>query len=92
MLAARTTFAAGSPPKPVLADEVTPVPTTERYTINGLLGAGGQALVYLAHDNVLGRSVALKILRDARDASVLDEARLADFCMRAKGYQRAPGN
>jgi tetratricopeptide (TPR) repeat protein len=77
VLAARTTFAAGSPPKPLLADEATPVPTTERYTINGLLGAGGQALVYLAHDNVLGRSVALKILRDAHDASVLDEARLA---------------
>ncbi len=77
VLAARTTFAAGSPPKPADGGEATPVPTAERYTINGLLGAGGQALVYLAHDNVLGRSVALKILRDERDASVLDEARLA---------------
>jgi eukaryotic-like serine/threonine-protein kinase len=77
VLAARTTFAAGSPPKPILDGEATPDPSVERYTISGLLGAGGQALVYLAHDNVLGRQVALKILRDARDASVLDEARLA---------------
>src|SRR3954451_7518216 len=34
-----------------------------RYTVGHLLGEGGDALVYLAHDRDLGRSVALKLLR-----------------------------
>jgi len=87
--AARTSFAAGSParadPTPSVADTM-PGPRSnsssddapaERYTISGLIGSGGQALVYTAHDNVLGRTIALKLLRDTRDAGVLDEARLA---------------
>ncbi|HEY5927356.1 MAG TPA: serine/threonine-protein kinase [Kofleriaceae bacterium] len=77
VLAARTTFAAGSPPKPITDADSGPNAGVDRYTITGLLGAGGQALVYLAQDNVLGRTVALKILRDAQDAAVLDEARVA---------------
>ena len=77
VLAARTTFASGSPPQPISDDDSGPIPIIDRYTITGLVGAGGQALVYTAHDNVLGRTIALKILRDAKDAMVLDEARLA---------------
>jgi tetratricopeptide (TPR) repeat protein/tRNA A-37 threonylcarbamoyl transferase component Bud32 len=77
VLAARTTFAQGSPPKAVADTDSGPTAGVDRYTINGLLGAGGQALVYLAQDNVLRRSVALKILRDSRDVAVLDEARVA---------------
>ncbi|MFN0245722.1 MAG: tetratricopeptide repeat protein [Kofleriaceae bacterium] len=78
-------------PTPSVADTVRATPRTkgsrtsddeyathaERYTIDALIGSGGQALVYKAHDNVLGRTIALKLLRDTTDAGVLDEARLA---------------
>jgi tetratricopeptide (TPR) repeat protein len=92
VLAARTSFAAGTPPRaemtPSIADTVRATPRTkgapsedhapaERYTIDALIGSGGQALVYKAHDNVLGRTIALKLLRDTTDPGVLDEARLA---------------
>ena len=35
-----------------------------RYRIERLLGRGGAAVVYLAHDLELDRRVAIKILRD----------------------------
>jgi serine/threonine-protein kinase len=39
-----------------------------RYVIEGHLGRGGTADVYQAHDSVLGRKVALKLLKSAEDA------------------------
>jgi tRNA A-37 threonylcarbamoyl transferase component Bud32 len=35
----------------------------ERYELRDLVGSGGMAYVYLAHDNVLDRDVALKLLK-----------------------------
>jgi eukaryotic-like serine/threonine-protein kinase len=35
----------------------------ERYELRGLVGSGGMAYVYLAHDKVLDREVALKLLK-----------------------------
>src|SRR5215210_2097823 len=49
----------------------------ERYTLVGLLGSRGMAQVHLAHDEVLLRDVAIKILRDqyAEDEEVVERFR-----------------
>ncbi len=38
----------------------------DRYVIQGLLGAGGMGLVYLAHDPKLDRRIALKLVKPER--------------------------
>jgi eukaryotic-like serine/threonine-protein kinase len=36
----------------------------DRYLLSGLLGVGGMAEVFLAHDRMLGRDLALKVLKE----------------------------
>lgn len=50
------------------------------YRLRGLLGHGGMGAVYLGHDTLLDRSVAIKFVRGAHDnaqAMFLNEARAA---------------
>jgi serine/threonine protein kinase/Flp pilus assembly protein TadD len=56
-----------------------PIPTNtrlDRYTIRTLLGVGGMGEVYLAHDSVLRRPVAIKLLPQAHTC---DRERLRRF-------------
>src|SRR5690242_6595440 len=41
---------------------ITPGTKLDRYEVRSMLGAGGMGEVYLAHDDQLHRSVALKLL------------------------------
>jgi serine/threonine protein kinase/tetratricopeptide (TPR) repeat protein len=52
-----------SPPEPPSADSFSVPPTLGRYEVRRRLGAGGFGAVYLGHDALLDRPVAIKLLR-----------------------------
>jgi eukaryotic-like serine/threonine-protein kinase len=62
-------------------DRLLPGQLIGRYRIESLLGAGGMGEVYLAHDEQLGRKVALKLLPDRFTA---DETQLNRFKREAR--------
>lgn len=63
------------------ADNLAGVVLNDRYEVSDKIGTGGMATVYKAHDKVLDRDVAIKILRDNYDdnseivANFIKEAR-----------------
>jgi serine/threonine protein kinase len=56
----------------------------DRYVLEGLIGRGGMADVYRAHDQVLRRSVAVKLLRSL----AVTEAERARFTVEARTLAR----
>lgn len=61
---ARSAFGPGNqPPAAADSDQALPASLQGRYQLLRLLGKGGFATVYLAHDSVLDQQVAIKILK-----------------------------
>ena len=60
-----------------MADAATTAFAGGRYTVDGVLGHGGMATVYLAHDTDLERAVAVKVLGEplALDAAFVERFR-----------------
>ncbi|MEM7675633.1 MAG: protein kinase, partial [Myxococcota bacterium] len=61
--------------RPSLGSEFFPGPYVDNFKIRKRLGAGGMGDVFLARDIDLGRSVALKFLRNFESSSALEEHR-----------------
>jgi len=59
----------------VMSSPAQPTVLADRYELGDVLGRGGMAEVYLAHDRRLGRTVAVKVMR----ADLVDKA---DFVAR----------
>ncbi|MET1132683.1 MAG: serine/threonine-protein kinase, partial [Aeromicrobium sp.] len=53
-----------------------PETLTNRYTLDEVVGTGGMGSVYRAIDTRLGRTVAIKVLRDGTDADEVNRARM----------------
>ena len=78
----------GTQAQPAEGQQSPPPTVGGRYDIGPLLGAGGTASVYRAHDRVLGRDVAVKLFHPGVLGS--DERRL-NREMHALGKLRHPG-
>lgn len=65
----------------------------DRYTIVEQIGGGGMANVYKAHDNRLGRDVAIKILKDefADDRELVDNFRKESHSAARLNHQNIVG-
>jgi serine/threonine-protein kinase len=59
-----------SAPTPLSGEQLPVAALADRYTVEGELGHGGMATVYLAEERKHGRKVAIKVLRPELSASV----------------------
>ena len=73
---AETPTGPGSGGSASAAGDVRPGDCLGRYTIRGLIGAGGMGRVFAAYDPELGRTIAVKIVRGERLKSERARARL----------------
>jgi len=80
--ASASTNVGEAPPEPraleteEVAPEIGPGDCLGRYTIRGLIGAGGMGRVFAAVDPQLGRTVAIKLIRSERTPPPRARARL----------------
>ncbi|MEO1338522.1 MAG: protein kinase, partial [Myxococcota bacterium] len=65
----------GQRTRPSLDSKFIPGPYVDNFKIRKQLGTGGMGDVFLARDIDLGRSVALKFLRNFESSSALEEHR-----------------
>ena len=63
----------------------------ERYRLEGGIAAGGMAAVYAAHDTVLNRAVAVKVLADHLNDDVVARARFEREARAAASLSNHPG-
>jgi len=79
---------ARAPEKPVASIGVlAPGDRVGRYEIQALLGQGAMGVVYRAHDDVLGRDVALKVLLGDAAASPVDRFRREVVALAAVSHE-----
>lgn len=62
-------------------EELIGVTLNDRYVVLDKIGTGGMAIVYKAHDNVLDRDVAIKVLRENFD---VESAVVSNFIKEAR--------
>ncbi|MDP9383632.1 MAG: serine/threonine protein kinase, partial [Actinomycetota bacterium] len=66
------------------------IPLPERYRVKGHVASGGMASVYAAHDELLGRDVAVKILAEHLNEDVSAKVRFQREARAAAGLSSHP--